>query len=158
MKKQKLVKKVIKVRTNEKKTIVIKKSGLYVVELVGEGANVKIAGWFEGKNDPPIVVTTVQHHKVPHTPSDLLIKIVISKNSSFIYRALIKIDKKAQRSNAYQRNENLLLSKNILLDSKPDLEIQAHDVRCTHAVTAGMSDVKQLFYLQSRGISKIQSI
>lgn len=144
----------IVLKKNEKKTIIINKSGDYIVELAGDGAEATILGAFIGKKDDNYTVRTLQLHKAPNTTSDLLIKTALSDNSTFNYDGLIKIEKNAQRSNAYQRNENLLLSENAHVESKPELEIEANDVRCTHGVTMGMIDEEQLFYLMSRGVSK----
>ena len=84
--------------------------------------------------------------------SDLLVKGVFFDDSKFIYEGLIKIDKKAQKSNAYQKNQNLVMSGEVFIDSRPYLEILANDVRCTHGSTTGKLDEEQLYYLQSRGI------
>ena len=142
---------------NEKKTIVIDKSGDYVIELAGEGAQANIVGAFVGKDGDNFVVHTLQLHKAPNTLSDLLIKTVLSGNATFNYDGLIKIEKNAQKSNAYQRNENLLLSENARVESKPELEIEANDVRCTHGATMGMIEEEEIFYLMSRGILRKDS-
>jgi Fe-S cluster assembly protein SufD len=146
------MKKIYKVGKNEKKTIFIDKSGEYVVELIGEGAEANIVGVFIGKDDDVFKIHTLQLHKAPKTKSDLLIKSVMGGNSRLMYDGLIKIEKQAQQSNAYQRNENLLLSDKAHVESKPELEIEANDVRCTHGVTVGMIDEEEIFYLMSRGI------
>ena len=148
---------ITKVKKNEKKTIVIDKSGEYVVELVGEGAEANIVGVVMGKGDEKITIRTLQLHKAPNTTSDLLIKSVLRDQSQIDYKGVIKIVKGAQKSNAYQRNENLLLSEKTHVESKPELEIEADDVRCTHGATMGMIDEKQMFYLMSRGLNKKQS-
>lgn len=141
-------------KQNEKKTIVIDKSGDYVIELAGDGAEANIVGAFVGKNDEEFTVHTLQHHKAPNTLSDLLIKTVMSGRAKFTYDGLIKVEKNAQKSNAYQRNENLLLSDKVHVESKPELEIEANDVRCTHGATMGMIDEEEIFYLMSRGIKR----
>ena len=148
---------ITKVKKNEKKTIVIDKSGEYVVELVGEGAEANIVGVDMGKGDEKFTIRTLQLHKAPNTTSDLLIKSVLRDQSQIDYKGVIKIVKGAQKSNAYQRNENLLLSEKTHVESKPELEIEADDVRCTHGATMGMIDEKQMFYLMSRGLNKKQS-
>lgn len=144
----------IKIGKNQKKTIVITESGNYTVELVGEGAEVDIVGAFVGLRADSFTVKTLQHHKAPRTRSNLLIKSVLLGKSAFSYDGLIKIDRQAQQSNAYQRNENLLLSSNAHVDTKPELEILANDVRCTHGVTIGCVSDEQLFYLMSRGLTR----
>jgi len=151
------MKKTFTLGKNEKKTIVIDKSGDYVIELAGEGAEATILGAFVGKDDDEFIVHTLQLHKAPNTMSDLLIKTVMEGNAKFNYDGLIKIEKNAQKSNAYQRNENLLLSENAHVESKPELEIEANDVRCTHGATMGMIDEEEIFYLMTRGISRKES-
>ena len=146
--------KKIVVKKGEKKTVVIDQSGEWVIELVGRGAEVDIIGAFVGLRADSFTVKTLQHHKAPHTTSNLLIKSVLLGKSTFSYDGLIKIDQQAQQSNAYQRNENLLLSSNAHVDTKPELEILANDVRCTHGVTIGCVSDEQLFYLMSRGLTR----
>jgi Fe-S cluster assembly protein SufD len=148
------MKKLFIIKQNEKRTIVITESGEYIIELIGEHAEAVILGAFVGKTDEVFRIHTIQHHKAPNTTSDLLIKSVLGGNSKLNYNGLIKIDKNAQKSNAYQRNENLLLSDQVHVESKPELEILANDVRCTHGATMGMVDEEEIFYLMSRGISR----
>ena len=74
--------------------------------------------------------------------------------SRFHYEGLIKIEKGAQKSNAYQKNQNLLLSDKAWAESKPYLEILANDVRCTHGATIGQIDREQLYYLSTRGLTE----
>ena len=123
------------------------------VKLVGEEAQVKILGIILGKEGKSNI-KTFQHHKAPNTKSDLLIKGAFFNKTSYSYRGLIRIDPKAQKSNAYQKNNNLLLSDDAHIDTKPELEILADDVRCTHGATVGRIDEENLFYLMSRGIPK----
>lgn len=148
------MKKVIKVKKNEEKTIVIDKSGEYIVKLVGEGASVQILGVLVGRKNDDFTIRTVQHHLAPNTRSDLLIKTVLFDETHLDYDGLIKIEKKARGSDAFQRNENLLMDKNVVAQSKPELEIEADSVRCTHAATIGKINEEQLFYLQTRGLSR----
>ena len=70
---------------------------------------------------------------------------------------MIKIDPGAHQSNAYQKNQNLLLSKSAYVDSRPFLEIKANDVRCTHGSTTGTLDESQVQYLSTRGLTKEES-
>ncbi len=149
--------KLIKIRKNEKKTIVIDKSGEYEIQLVGEGAQVQILGIFVGKNSDEFIIRTKQIHYAPNTTSDLLIKSVLFDKSKLDYDGLIKIEKDAQKSNAYQRNENLVMNEGVKVDTRPELEILANDVRCTHGATIGKVDSEQMFYLTSRGLSKKQA-
>jgi Fe-S cluster assembly protein SufD len=123
------------------------------VNLNGEDAEARILGAIIGEVDKTNI-NTFQHHRAPNTKSDLLIKGVFLNQSSYKYEGLIKIDPKAQKSNAYQKNNNLLLNEKAHVDTSPKLEILADDVRCTHGATVGRIDEEELFYLMSRGISK----
>ncbi len=123
------------------------------ISLVGPGASADIVGIIIGESGVGSV-HTLQRHVAPDTKSDLLIKSVLFGSSSLHYDGLIKIEKKAQKSNAYQRNENLLMGESANVFTKPELEIAANDVRCTHGATIGVVDEEVLFYLCSRGIPK----
>jgi Fe-S cluster assembly scaffold protein SufB len=124
------------------------------VRLVGPGANARIIGVGILAGTDQTVLHTLQHHEAPQTSSNLLVKAVLSGSASLIYDGAIRVDKKAQKTDAYQRNENLLLSGQAHAESKPSLEILANDVRCTHGATIGTVDSNQLFYLKTRGINE----
>ena len=83
-----------------------------------------------------------------------MIKGVFDGSSRFIYQGLIKIEKSGQKSHAYQKNKNLILSSGVYVDSRPFLEILANDVFCTHGSTTGKINEESLFYLKSRGIDQ----
>lgn len=99
-------------------------------------------------------VETVQHHKAPNSVSNLHIKSILSGDASFNYRGIINIDKSAQQSNAYQQNDNLMLSPQAHVDTKPELEIIANDVKCSHGATVGRLSEEELYYMHTRGIPK----
>ncbi|MFA6272211.1 MAG: SufD family Fe-S cluster assembly protein [Patescibacteria group bacterium] len=123
------------------------------ISLDGSGADARILGAIIGVQGK-ININTFQHHRAPNTKSDLLIKGVFLNHTGYKYEGLIKIDPKAQRSNAYQKNNNLLLSDQAHVDTSPKLEILADDVRCTHGATIGRINEEEMFYLMSRGIPK----
>lgn len=127
-------------------------SGTLHVEIQSEFAKVYIFGIYIGKGEDNIKIVTKQDHQRGNALSDLLIRGVFFDSSKFLYEGLITIAKKAQGSNAYQKNQNLILSKNAYVDSRPFLEIQANDVRCTHGSTTGRIDKEQRQYLSARGI------
>lgn len=145
---------------NEKKTFVIflcdgqSSGGDIRVRIQGKGANVQILGMIIGSKKQAIRLYTEQLHEKPASVSDLLIKSVLFDQSRLYYQGLIKIAPLAQQSNAYQKNQNLLLSPHAWADSRPMLEILANDVRCTHGATIGTLDEEQLYYLSSRGIDR----
>jgi len=129
-------------------------SGEVDIEIKSQEAKVFIYGIYVGKKGDNFTLNTIQHHKIGNSISDLLIKGVFFDDAKFIYDGLIKIDKKAQKSNAYQKNQNLMLSKDVFVSSKPNLEILANDVRCTHGSTTGQLDQTQVYYLKTRGLTE----
>jgi Fe-S cluster assembly protein SufD len=100
-----------------------------------------------------LVYNTLQHHKAPSCTSDLLYKGALQGKSRLVWRGMIKVDKAAQKTDGYQRNDNLMLSNEARADSIPGLEIEADDVRCTHGATSGRVDAEQIFYARARGLS-----
>ncbi|OGC76802.1 MAG: Fe-S cluster assembly protein SufD [candidate division Zixibacteria bacterium RBG_16_40_9] len=121
-------------------------------ELAGSGASAYIFGLTIGNGEQTFEQHTLQDHKAPHTTSDLLFKTALLDSAYAVYSGLIKVEKQAQRTDAYQANRNLLLSDKAKADTLPKLEILANDVRCTHGATVGPIDPEQFFYLISRGI------
>jgi Fe-S cluster assembly protein SufD len=111
-------------------------------------------GLYFGRGDQHFDHSTRQDHKVPHASSDLLYKGALTDQSHAVFRGLIKVYPKAQRTDAYQTNRNLILSRRAEAVSLPNLEIEADDVRCSHAATVGQLDEEELFYIMSRGISR----
>lgn len=132
-------------------------SGNVHVEIEVEDVKVYIYGLFTGKHTDNYHIETVQHHKVRNTFSDLFIKGVFEDKSKLIYQGLIRIEKGAHESHAYQKNQNLMLSQQAFVDSRPFLEIMANDVFCTHGSTTGKLNKDQIFYMKSRGLSDKQA-
>src|SRR3989338_9834417 len=128
-------------------------SGTINIDIDSINAEVYIYGVYIGRNKDHFKLNTIQHHLSGNNISDLLVKGVFFDESKFIYEGLIRIDKNAQKSNAYQKNQNLIMSPSVFVDSRPFLEILANDVRCTHGSTTGKLDQEQLYYLQTRGLS-----
>ena len=126
---------------------------LITVTLKGAGASAVITGILIGNGNTKQILHTMQIHKAKNTKSNLLVKTVLSGEASCLYDGGIRVEKKAQKADAYQRNENLLLSDHAYAESKPSLEILANDVRCTHGATVSTINEEQLWYLVSRGIS-----
>lgn len=127
------------------------------VHLVERGAQANILGVVMGKASAQTTLLTLQHHGAPETTSNLLVKTVLSDEAQFHYHGIIRVDEGAQKTDAYQRNENMLLSKGTHAETKPGLEILANDVRCTHGATIGSIPKDQLWYLASRGIGKARA-
>ena len=97
---------------------------------------------------------TVVDHKKPNSYSNELYKGVMDGNSKGIFNGKIYVRPQAQKTNAFQSNRNILLSETSTVNTKPQLEIWADDVKCSHGCTTGQLDEEALFYLRSRGISK----
>jgi Fe-S cluster assembly protein SufD len=127
------------------------------VTLVGKGASATITGICIGKGSTKQVLHTMQIHEAPETTSNVLVKTVLSGHAACVYDGGIRVEKLAQKTDAYQRNENLLLSDHAFARSRPSLEILANDVRCTHGATVGSIDKEQLWYLASRGLPRHQA-
>ena len=96
---------------------------------------------------------SVVDHKVPNCESNELYKGVLNDSSIGVFNGKVFVRQDAQKTNAYQQNRNLLLSDNATINTKPQLEIWADDVKCSHGCTVGQLDEEQLFYLRSRGIN-----
>ncbi len=124
------------------------------VKLVGQGARAQVNGTIFTTGRQNITYITRQDHVAPHTTSDLLYKCGLKDQSRLVWRGMIRVEKDAQRTDAYQKNDNLVLAETARADSIPGLEIEANDVRCTHGATAGRVDEDMIFYLCSRGISR----
>ncbi len=129
-------------------------SGEFDFKIKSPGINLNIYGLFVGKKADDFQLKTNQYHIAPNSTSNLLIKGVFDDKSQFIYQGLIKIEKTGQKSHAYQKNKNLILSEKVYVDSRPFLEILANDVFCTHGSTTGKINEESLFYLKSRGLDQ----
>lgn len=122
--------------------------------LDGEGAEAHMYGLYFAKDKQHIDNHTLVDHAKPHCLSNEFYKGILAENSRGVFNGKIIVRKGAQKTNAYQSNKNLLLSGNAKIDTKPQLEIFADDVRCTHGATVGQVDDDSLFYLRARGIDQ----
>jgi len=120
--------------------------------LMGPGADAELKAIYFASGEQFFDFHTLQDHQVGRTRSDLLFKGALQDRASTVYAGLIRIEKGAARSDAYQANRNLVLSDHAKATSIPMLEIDNNDVRCTHGATVGPVDPQHLFYLRSRGI------
>ncbi len=121
--------------------------------LGGEGAEARVTGAYATHGRQHINFDTTQEHAAPNTTSDLAFRGVLSGRSSAVWKGNIIVDPGAQKTDAFQESRNLLISKRAHADAIPGLEIQANDVRCTHAAAVAQVDPEQLFYLRAHGIS-----
>jgi Fe-S cluster assembly protein SufD len=97
---------------------------------------------------------TAIHHKFPHCESNEVYKGVLLENGKAVFNGKVFVERPAQKTNAFQQNNNLLLSDKAQVFAKPQLEIYADDVKCSHGCTVGQFDPESLFYLRARGISE----
>ena len=122
------------------------------LNLVGEGSTGKMSGFYFTDHQQHLDHDTQQNHLAPHTTSDLLFKGALLHESRSVWQGMIYVAPGAEKTDGYQANRNLVLSRKARADSIPGLEILADDVRCTHGATVGKIDPEEIFYLKSRGI------
>ena len=122
--------------------------------LGGSGAEARVTGAYATHGRQHIDFDTTQEHAAPNTTSDLAFRGVLQGRSSAVWKGNIIVDPGAQKTDAFQESRNLLISKRAHADAIPGLEIQANDVRCTHAAAVAQVDPEQLFYLRSHGLGE----
>ncbi|HEY7834083.1 MAG TPA: Fe-S cluster assembly protein SufD [Ktedonobacterales bacterium] len=122
--------------------------------MAGPGTNARLIGLYFGDGHQHLDRYTLQDHQAPNATSDLLFKGVLTDQARSVYSGLIRVHPNAQKTDAYQQNRNLLLSRTARADSIPNLEIGANDVRCTHGATVGKVDEDELFYIMCRGLTR----
>ncbi len=125
--------------------------------LLGPGAHSEMLALTIASGQQEFDQRTLQTHIAPHTTSNLLYKNALLDSAKTIFSGLIIVEPDAQKTDAYQKNRNLLLSDSAEAHSLPGLEIQAHDVRCSHGSTSARIDAEQEFYLQARGIAPVEA-
>jgi len=128
-----------------------------ISRLAGAGARSDMLAVSIAGADQEFDQRTLQDHLQPNTTSDLLYKNALSDNARTVFSGLIKVERGAHRTDAYQKVRNLLLSDESEANSMPGLEILADDVRCTHGATSGQVEPEELFYLLSRGIPQLKA-
>ncbi len=121
-------------------------------KLAGQGSSARVTGAYAGRHRQHLDFDTTQEHAAEHTSSDLAFRGVLADRATSVWRGMIRVDPGAQQTDAFQENRNLLLSNRAHADAIPGLEIEADDVRCTHAAAVAQVDPEQLYYLRSRGL------
>ena len=116
--------------------------------------NFNIKGLYLAKTNQHHDITTLMQHKHPESKSNQHIKGILQKDSSGVFQGKVIVAQDAQKTDAFQFNQNLLLSETAEVNAKPELEIYADDVKCSHGATTGELDEGMLFYLRSRGLNK----
>ncbi|MBQ7020125.1 MAG: SufD family Fe-S cluster assembly protein [Bacteroidales bacterium] len=123
------------------------------VRLTGEGAEANIYGAYVCGGKEKVKISVDMRHDVPHCNSRQLFKGIAGGDSRVDFYGKITVAQDAQKTEAYQENHNLLLSDGAKVDTKPQLEIYADDVKCSHGATIGRLNEEEQFYMRSRGIS-----
>jgi len=145
------------IKKDQKKIIRVDRPGRYVVELVGEGAEAEILGGFRGKDRDQIEIELEVVHRVPNTSAKVQIRGVVGGQSQAKVVGTIKVRPGAVKTNSFLIEKLLILSDKARAEAVPNLEIEADDVKCSHAATVGKIDEEQLFYLMSRGLKRDQA-
>ncbi len=123
------------------------------IRLVGEGAEANVYGAYVCGGEEKVKIAVDMHHDVPYGNSRQLFKGIAGGTSKVDFYGKIIVAQDAQRTEAYQENHNILLSDGAKVDTKPQLEIYADDVKCSHGATIGRLSEEEQFYMRSRGIS-----
>jgi len=126
-------------------------------KLAGRGASAKVTGAYAGSGSQHLDYDTTQEHAAEDTTSDLAFRGVLGDRATAVWRGMISVDRGAQRTDAFQDCRNLIVSPNAHADAIPGLEIEADDVRCTHAAAIAQVDREQLHYLRTHGIDEPQA-
>ena len=126
-------------------------------KLAGRGSSAKVTGAYAGDGSQHLDYDTTQEHAAEDTTSDLAFRGVLAERATAVWRGMIRVDQGAQRTDAFQESRNLLLSTDAHADAIPGLEIEADDVRCTHAAAVAQVDPEQLYYLRSHGLADAEA-
>lgn len=122
-------------------------------EQTGVGADTNMFGVYLGKGDQHIDNQSFMDHASEHCTSNELYKGILTDKARGVFNGKVMVRKDSQKINAFQQNSSLVLSKTAIMDTKPQLEIYADDVRCSHGATIGQLDEDSVFYLRSRGLN-----
>jgi Fe-S cluster assembly protein SufD len=123
-------------------------------KLAGRGSSARVTGAYAGNGAQHLDYDTTQEHAARDTTSDLAFRGVLAERATAVWRGMIRVDPGAQRTDAFQESRNLLLSAHAHADAIPGLEIEADDVRCTHAAAIAQVDPEQLHYLRAHGLAE----
>lgn len=129
----------------------------YHCDIAGSGAQVVLDGLFYAGQGQVLDNLTHVHHRVPHADSQQTYKGILNGSGRGIFTGKIKVYKNAQQTSALQVNKNLMLSTESEIDTRPQLEIDADDVKCSHGTATGRLNDDELFYLLSRGIPRAEA-
>ena len=127
------------------------------IDVIGQNCSTNLNGAYILKEKQHVDNHTTVDHTVANCESNELYKGVIDDNSTAVFNGKVFVRQDAQKVNAFQSNSNILLSNAATVNSKPELEIYADDVKCSHGSTTGQLDEEAIFYLRSRGVSEIKA-
>jgi len=126
-------------------------------DLAGPGAQSRVTGAYFADGEQHIDYDTFQEHMAPSTTSDFAFKGALRDKATAVWRGMIRVEKEAQQTDAYQESRALMLSPDAHAVPIPGLEILANDVRCTHGATVGRVDRDELFYAMARGLTRAEA-
>ncbi|MEQ8623829.1 MAG: Fe-S cluster assembly protein SufD [Vicingaceae bacterium] len=124
------------------------------IESHGQNTETWLNGLYPLRDKQHVDNHTFMLHREPNCESHELYKGILDDQSTGVFNGKVFVHREAQKTNAYQSNGNILLTDNATINSKPELEIYADDVKCSHGSTTGQLDDEALFYLRSRGLSR----
>ncbi len=127
------------------------------VDIIGENADVNISGLYLCNSNEKFAIRTDVRHRKPHCTSYQIFNGIAAGKSDVKFYGKIVVDPDAQKTEAYQTNHNLVLSEGAHAESKPQLEIYADDVKCSHGATVGQLNEDEQFYMRSRGIPEAEA-
>ena len=127
------------------------------IDLIGPGAEAHIEALYLCKADEKVNFNIVMHHRAPGCKSTQLVKGIAGGQARVNFNGTIVVAPDAQQTEAYQENHNIVLSQEAKVQTKPQLEIYADDVKCSHGATVGQLNGEELFYMRSRGIPEAEA-
>ena len=127
------------------------------IDLDGPGASLDLAGASMSSGSEQVALSVVVRHNVPGCRSEQLFKSVAGGSAKVSFNGLVYVAQDAVRTVAHQQNHSLLLSETAVAESRPQLEIYADDVECSHGATTGYLNPEELFYMRSRGIPEAEA-
>lgn len=130
-----------------------------LVKLLMAGADCRLHGFYCGSRDHQQLSQQISiEHEAPHCTSEMVYKGILKKKSHGIFEGKVLVGEKAEKTSAHQANHTLLFDSFAKMETNPQFEIYADDVKCAHGATVGQLDSDLLFYLRSRGIGKVEAL
>jgi len=122
------------------------------IDLIGPGAQAHIKALYLCKADEKVNFRILMHHRAPGCHSTQIINGIAGGSAHVTFHGIIVVAPDAQQTEAYQENHNIVLTEDAKVETKPQLEIYADDVKCSHGATVGQLNEDELFYMRSRGV------